>query len=101
MMIKASKFAIAIALVGPLAIATAGQSFAASVASAAPAIKAAAPAAAIDVRYRSHAAQQYWDAPTGSCDPYSGTIWENVYPYSSNSCPDPYYGTYWDGWAPY
>lgn len=35
------------------------------------------------------------------CDPYSGSYWDNVAPYGSNSCPDPYAGTRWEGWAPY
>ena len=93
MLIKASKIAIAIAVAGPLAVATASQSSAASLPSAAVVIKTASPAAAIDVVHRGY-------APTG-CDPYFGTVWSGVAPYSSNSCPDPYYGTYWDGWAPY
>jgi hypothetical protein len=54
-MIKASKFAIAV--VGPLAVATAGQSSAASISPAAVAIKAAAPVAATDVRYRKYVAR--------------------------------------------
>jgi hypothetical protein len=34
-------------------------------------------------------------------DPYAGTYWEGVAPYSSNEQPDPYAGTVWDGVAPY
>jgi hypothetical protein len=82
-MIKASKFAIVIAVVGPLAVATAGQSPAASI----------SPAA--DVRYRRYVARPYQ-----YYDPYYGTYWDNVAPYLSGGY-DPYYGTYWDGWAPF
>jgi hypothetical protein len=53
-MIKASKFAIAIAVAGPLAIATVGESFAAPAPSGAVTVKAAAPAAATDVQYRTY-----------------------------------------------
>jgi hypothetical protein len=52
-MIKASKFAIAMAVAGPLAIATAGESFAAPVSSSPVTVKAAAPAAT-DVQYRTY-----------------------------------------------
>jgi hypothetical protein len=34
-------------------------------------------------------------------DPYYGTPFENVAPYSANSQPDPYAGTVYDGVAPY
>jgi hypothetical protein len=34
-------------------------------------------------------------------DPYAGTYWDGVAPYSSNAQPDPYAGTPWDGVAPY
>ncbi len=57
-MIKASKLAIAIAIVGPLAVATVGESFAAPVSSGAVSVKAAAPAAETDVQY-----QAYYVAP--------------------------------------
>ena len=50
-MIKALKLAIATAVVGPLAIAAVGKSFAAPVPSSAIAVKAAAPAAATNVQY--------------------------------------------------
>jgi hypothetical protein len=53
-MIKASKFAIAIAVAGPLAIATVGESFAAPAPSGAVTVKAATPVAATDVQYRSY-----------------------------------------------
>jgi hypothetical protein len=46
MMFKASRLAIAIAVVGPLAVAAVGESFAAPVPSSALAVKAVAPAAA-------------------------------------------------------
>ena len=50
-MIKALKLAIATAVVGPLAIAAVGESFAAPVPSSAIAVEAAAPAAATNVQY--------------------------------------------------
>ena len=50
-MIKASKFAIAIALAGPLAVATVGETVAAPVLTNAVAVKAAAPAAPTNVQY--------------------------------------------------
>ena len=50
-MVTASKLAIAIAVAGPLAAATVGESFATPVPSRAVAVKAAAPAAATEVRY--------------------------------------------------
>jgi hypothetical protein len=53
-MITASKLAIAIAVAGPLAAATVGESFATPVPSSAVAVKAAAPAAATDVQYRTY-----------------------------------------------
>ena len=34
-------------------------------------------------------------------DPYYGTPFENVAPYSANSMPDPYAGTVYQGVAPY
>jgi hypothetical protein len=36
------------------------------------------------------------------CNPYAGTVWDGVAPYSSKGgrC-DPYAGTIWDGIAPY
>jgi hypothetical protein len=37
----------------------------------------------------------YW------ADPYYGTPYDNVYPYSSYGRPDPYAGTVYDGIAPY
>lgn len=37
----------------------------------------------------------YW------ADPYYGTPFENVAPYTSYGQPDPYRGTAWDGVAPY
>ena len=53
-MITASKLAIAIAVAGPLAAATVGESFATPLPSSAVAVKAAAPAAATDVQYRAY-----------------------------------------------
>jgi len=60
MMIKASRLAIAIAVVGPLAVAAVGESFAAPVPSNALAVKAVAPAAATDVQYLVYVAQPYF-----------------------------------------
>jgi hypothetical protein len=37
----------------------------------------------------------YW------ADPYYGTPFENVAPYTAYGQPDPYTGTAWDGVAPY
>jgi hypothetical protein len=34
-------------------------------------------------------------------DPYYGTPYDNVYPYSASGMPDPYRGTVYDGIAPY
>jgi hypothetical protein len=65
LMIKASKLAIAIAVVGPLAVATVGESFAAPVPSSAVAVKAAAPAAATDVKYRAYGYGPYAYRPYG------------------------------------
>ncbi len=39
--------------------------------------------------------QYYW------VDPYYGTPFENVAPYSAYGMPDPYRGTVWDDVAPY
>jgi hypothetical protein len=99
-MITASKLAIAIAVAGPLAAAAAATSFAAAVPSNAVAVKAAAPAAATDVRYRRNVARQYWDYDSY----YDGAYWrgiQGVAPYSSNNGYDPLRGTYWDNVAPY
>jgi hypothetical protein len=35
------------------------------------------------------------------CDPYFGTYWDGVAPYSSDACSDPYVGTPWDSVWPY
>jgi hypothetical protein len=37
----------------------------------------------------------YW------ADPYYGTPYDNVYPYSASGIPDPYRGTVYDNVAPY
>jgi hypothetical protein len=97
---KASKLAIAISVLSPLAVAVATQSSVASVPFAAAAIKAKAPASRTDVQYRKkNARQQYW-----SYDPYyNGAYWrgiQGVAPYESGGH-DPYLGSYWDGVAPY
>jgi hypothetical protein len=109
MTIKVSKLAMAIAVVGPLTVAVTGGAFAASVPSGAVALKAAAPNAATDVKYRKHAPQQYWDYSTNwgypayrqGYDPLRGTYWDNIAPYSSAYESDPLRGTYWDNVAPY
>jgi hypothetical protein len=82
-MITASKLAIAIAVAGPLAAATIGQSFATPVPSSAVAVKAAAPAAATDVRYWAYSYGPYAYRPYGDYTyPYGGyTYWYPNYPY--------------------
>jgi hypothetical protein len=80
-MIKA-KFAIAIAVAGPLAIATTGESFAAPAPSGAVTVKAAAPAAATDVQYRT-----CFDYGYG---PYA---YRPAYMYGGYTC---WYPSYWD-----
>jgi hypothetical protein len=101
MTIKVSKLAIAIAVVGPLTVAMTGGAFAAPVPSGALALKAAAPNAATDVKYRKHAPQWGYPAYRQGYDPLRGTYWDNVAPYSSAYEPDPLRGTYWDNVAPY
>jgi hypothetical protein len=77
-MITVSKLAIAIAVAGPLAAATVGESFATPVPSSALAVKAAAPAATTDVLYRG----PYAYRPYGYTYPYGGyTYWYPTYPY--------------------
>jgi hypothetical protein len=80
-MIKASKLAIVIAVVGPLAVATVGESFAAPVSSSAAAVKAAAPPAATDVQY----VPNYYGYGPYAYRPaykYGGyTYWYPTYPY--------------------
>jgi hypothetical protein len=92
-MIKASTLAIAV--VGSLAVATAGESFAAPIPSDALAIKAATPAAATDVQYRT-----YFDSGYGpyAYRPYGGyTYW---YPsYGNWAYPGYYY--YYPGYYYY
>ena len=91
-MIKASKLAIAIAIVGPLAVATVGESFAASVSSGAVSVKAAAPSAATGVQYQAYYVTPpyfyygygpYAYRPYGGYPyPYGGyTYWYPAYPY--------------------
>jgi hypothetical protein len=67
-MSKASKLVIVTAVLGSLAVATVGQLLAAPVPSNIVAVKAAAPAARTDVRYRSHVARPY---NYYSSDPYA------------------------------
>jgi hypothetical protein len=83
MRIKASKLAIAIALVGPLAVATAGESFAAPVSSGAVAV----------VRYQAHATRQYWDYAPNSGYP--------THQRENSGCVSTTFGTMWDGVSPY
>jgi hypothetical protein len=82
-MITASKLAIAIAVAGPLAAATVGESFATPVPSRAVAVKAAAPAAATEVRYWAYGYGPYAYHPYGGYTyPYGGyTYWYPTYPY--------------------
>ena len=85
MTIKASKLAIAISVVGPLTVAVTGGANAAPALSGANALKAAAPIAATDVKYRKHA-PRYWDYSTNwnypgysqGYDPLRGTYWDAV-----------------------
>jgi hypothetical protein len=74
-MITASKLAIAVA--GPLAAATVGESSATPVPTSAVAVKAAAPAAATDVQYRVYDYGPYAYRPYGGYPyPYGGyTYW--------------------------
>jgi hypothetical protein len=74
MMIKASTLAIAV--VGSLAVATAGESFAAPIPSGALAIKVATPAAATDVQYRTYF-DSYAYRPAYPCGGY--TYWYPSY----------------------
>jgi hypothetical protein len=95
MKIKTYRFAIAITVAGPLAIAPAATSFAAALPSGAVAVKAAAPAAATEVRYRKNVARQYWkiEATGMACRAWCRTIAIHGY--------DPLRGTYFDGVVPY
>ena len=81
-MITASKLAIAIAVAGPLAAATMGESFATPVPSRAVAVKAAAPAAATEVRYWAYGYSPYAYRPYGGYTyPYGGyTYWYPTIP---------------------
>jgi hypothetical protein len=83
-MITVSKLAIAIAVAGPLAAATVGESFATPEPSSALAVKAAAPAATTDVLYRGpYAYRPYggYTYPYGDTYPYGGyTYWYPTYP---------------------
>ena len=100
MKIKTYRFAIAITVAGPLAIAPAATSFAAALPSGAVAVKAAAPAAATEVRYRKNVARQYWNFDSY----YNRSYWngvQGVVPYNSNNGYDPLRGTYFDGVVPY
>jgi hypothetical protein len=78
MMIKARKIAIAIAIVGPLSLVAAGESFAGPMNTLG--VKAAVPAAATEVRYRPHytytyPAYSYWSYPTNTYWGYPGYAW--------------------------
>lgn len=111
MTIKASKLAIAIAVVAPLTMAMTGASYATPALSGAVALKAAVSTPATEVKYRKQPSQCWnnstnWDNPTYNqgqgYDPLRGTYWDNVAPYGSGgNQPDAYRGTYWDNIAPY
>jgi hypothetical protein len=110
MTIKASKPAIAIAVVAPLTMAMTGPSHATPALSGTVALKAAAPVAATEVKYRKQPSQCWnnstsWGYPAYNqgqgYDPLRGTYWNNVAPYGSGSQPDAFRGTYWDNVAPY
>jgi hypothetical protein len=97
MMIKARKIAIAIAIVGPLSLVAAGESFAGPMNTLG--VKAAVPAAATEVRYRQHytytyPAYSYWGYPTNTYWGYPSYAWG--YPGYSWGYPG-YYG-YTYGW---
>ena len=82
-MIPVSKLALAIAVAGPLAAATVGESSARLVPTSAVAVKAAASAAATDVQYRTYDYGPYAYRPYGGYPyPYGGyTYWYPAYPY--------------------
>ena len=76
-MITASKLAIAIAVAGPLAVGTVGESFATPLPSGAVAVK------ATNVQYRAYGYGPYAYRPYGGYPyPYGGyTYWYPAYPY--------------------
>jgi hypothetical protein len=82
-MITVSKLAIAIAVAGPLAAGTVGESFATPLPSSAVAVKAAAPTTATNVQYRAYGYGPYAYRPYGDYTyPYGGyTYWYPAYPY--------------------
>ena len=99
MTIKASKLAIAIGVVAPLTVAIMTRgTYAAPALSGAVALKAAAPIAASDVKYRKDA-PRYWDysanwgdpAHRQGYDPSRGTYWDDVATYSGAHEPDPFW----------
>ena len=82
-MITVSKLALAIAVAGPLAATTVGESFATPLPTSAVAAKAAASAAATDVQYRGYDSGPYAYRPYGGYPyPYGGyTYWYPADPY--------------------
>jgi hypothetical protein len=91
-MITASKLAIAIAVAGPLAAATVGESFATPVPSSAIAVKAAAPAAATNVQYWAY---DYGYGPYAYRPAYKSGGYTYWYPAYSNWAYPGYYYYYW------
>jgi hypothetical protein len=97
-----NKLAIAIAL--PMTIGISQQGSAASVPAGSIAIKAAAEATSKEVQYRPRTARRYYNyVPQDRQlhDPYYGTPFENVAPYSGPNPWNPYRGTRWYGVVPY
>jgi hypothetical protein len=82
-MITVSKLALTIAVAGPLAAATVGESSATPLSSSPVAAKAAASTAATDVQYRGYDYGPYTYRPYGGYPyPYGGyTYWYPAYPY--------------------
>jgi hypothetical protein len=96
-MIKAPKLAIAIAIIGPLTVAT-------PVLSAAGDLKEHASATSTVLKHRTSVVRQYWDYVPNRRYPfynsyYNESYWKGVGPATPDR--DPYVGTIWDGVAPY
>jgi hypothetical protein len=99
-------YMFAIAVVGPLAVAPAGTSFAAAVTSSATMVKTTAPASATEVQYKRTVAPQYWnyDPSYNHNSYYDEDYWRGVrgvVPYGNTRGYDPLRGSYFDDVAPY
>jgi hypothetical protein len=107
MTIRTITLAIGIAL--PMAIAVSHQSVAASVPAGSIAGEPAVPVTQAKYRspqYRARGVRRYYNYAPGGYqnqphDPYYGTPFENVAPYSARNPYNPYRGTRWYGVAPY